>query len=152
MTLFPFELELDVRGYEVDSWGHVNNAVYLNWLEHVRWQCFASAGRDAFVSENVRPVVRYIDLNYLSETRFGDRLRLTFWPRKVGTTSMTFGTSIRIIASYSDTQVGRFALLSTTVLACTGPDGSKAAVPSNWRMWFPETDPGERPEEIIGKG
>ena len=26
-----------VAGYELDSFGHVNNAVYLNYLEQARW-------------------------------------------------------------------------------------------------------------------
>jgi YbgC/YbaW family acyl-CoA thioester hydrolase len=28
---------LTVRGYELDSYGHVNNAVYLQYLEQARW-------------------------------------------------------------------------------------------------------------------
>ena len=27
--------EFNVRGYELDSFGHVNNAVYLNYLEQI---------------------------------------------------------------------------------------------------------------------
>lgn len=33
--LFPFKVKLEVRGYEIDSFQHVNNAVYLNWLGSV---------------------------------------------------------------------------------------------------------------------
>ena len=32
-----FSYELTVRGNELDSFGHVNNAVYLNYLEQARW-------------------------------------------------------------------------------------------------------------------
>ena len=32
--------EFNVRGYELDSFGHVNNAVYLNYLEQARWEMF----------------------------------------------------------------------------------------------------------------
>jgi len=28
---------ITVRGYELDSYGHVNNAVYLQYLEQARW-------------------------------------------------------------------------------------------------------------------
>ena len=30
--IFPFRVVIEARGYEMDSYGHVNNAVYLNWL------------------------------------------------------------------------------------------------------------------------
>ena len=32
---------IQVRGYELDSFGHVNHANYLNYLEHARWRCYA---------------------------------------------------------------------------------------------------------------
>ena len=30
--------EMTVRGHEMDSFGHVNNAVYLNYCEQARWE------------------------------------------------------------------------------------------------------------------
>ena len=27
-----------VRGYELDSFGHLNNAVYLNYAEQAKWE------------------------------------------------------------------------------------------------------------------
>ena len=32
-----YKYNFTVRGYELDSFGHVNNAVYLNYLEQARW-------------------------------------------------------------------------------------------------------------------
>ena len=29
---------LEVRGYELDSFGHVNHGVYVSYLEHARWK------------------------------------------------------------------------------------------------------------------
>ena len=31
-----FKTELQVRSYELDFYGHVNNAIYLNYLEYAR--------------------------------------------------------------------------------------------------------------------
>jgi YbgC/YbaW family acyl-CoA thioester hydrolase len=33
----PHRTSLTVRGYELDSYGHVNNAVYLQYMEQARW-------------------------------------------------------------------------------------------------------------------
>ena len=36
MKDFDFQTEVQVRDYEIDIQGHVNNAVYQNYLEHCR--------------------------------------------------------------------------------------------------------------------
>ena len=41
---YDFELTLDVRDYECDLQGVVNNAVYQNYLEHARHQYLQSLG------------------------------------------------------------------------------------------------------------
>ena len=33
-----YTCHLTVRGNELDSFGHVNNAIYLNYLEQARWE------------------------------------------------------------------------------------------------------------------
>ena len=38
------EFRLTVRGYELDSFGHVNNAVYLNYMEQARWELLKDSG------------------------------------------------------------------------------------------------------------
>lgn len=38
------EMRLAVRGYELDSFGHVNNAVYLNYMEQARWEILNELG------------------------------------------------------------------------------------------------------------
>ena len=43
---FDFELEFEVRDYECDLQGMVNNAVYLNYLEHTRHQYLRSRDID----------------------------------------------------------------------------------------------------------
>ena len=39
-----FTYKFVVRGYELDSYGHVNNAVYLNYLEQARWDIIEQLG------------------------------------------------------------------------------------------------------------
>jgi thioesterase III len=138
---FPFSVELSVRGYEIDLWGHVNNAVYVQWLEESRWQ-MARAGDFAMKLGDVLPVVRHLELDYTAETVLGDRVRVTLWPRKVGTTSFTFGAAIRIVGADDVARVGKLALRATMVLACMRPGEGKVAVPDELRRYFPPADPG----------
>ena len=61
-----FELELQVRDYECDIQGIVNNAVYQNYLEHCRHKFLNSVGLDFAKLHNtgIDAVVIKAELNY----------------------------------------------------------------------------------------
>jgi acyl-CoA thioester hydrolase len=40
MTEANIELNLEIKPYNIDAAGHVNNAVYINWLEDLRINLF----------------------------------------------------------------------------------------------------------------
>ena len=40
----PFRVRVTVRGYELDTQGHLNQAVYLQYAEHARWECLRASG------------------------------------------------------------------------------------------------------------
>lgn len=39
-----FSVDVTVRGYELDTQGHLNQAVYLQYAEHARWELLRAAG------------------------------------------------------------------------------------------------------------
>jgi YbgC/YbaW family acyl-CoA thioester hydrolase len=47
-----FEYSFNVRGYELDSYGHVNHAVYFNYLEQARWELFHDLSLTGYFKEN----------------------------------------------------------------------------------------------------
>ncbi len=68
--------ELSVRSYECDSYGHVNNAVYLNYLEFARMDFLDASGfryKD-FVAAGFFLYVTHIDIRYRASAFLGDRL------------------------------------------------------------------------------
>lgn len=69
-----FSLEFKVRDYECDLQGIVNNAVYLNYLEHARHEFLLSRGISfAELSKNkINLVVIRTELDYVSPLRSGD--------------------------------------------------------------------------------
>jgi acyl-CoA thioester hydrolase len=57
----------------------VNQAVYLQYAEHARWQCFRAAGLtlEVLLEAGVGPVVLETKIRYLKELRAGDEVDIT---------------------------------------------------------------------------
>lgn len=70
-----FEYKLSVRGYELDSYGHVNNAVYLNYFEQARWEIFRQLDLiNYFRNNHLLLVVTEMQVRYSREARLFDEL------------------------------------------------------------------------------
>lgn len=70
-----FEYILNVRGYELDSYGHANHAVYLNYFEQARWEMFHQAGLMELLEKNRWfPVVIEVQVRYSHEVNLFDEL------------------------------------------------------------------------------
>lgn len=69
-----FEMEMEVRDYECDIQGIVNNAVYQNYLEHCRHKFLNFAGLDfaQLHADGIDAVVIKAELNYKFPLRPGD--------------------------------------------------------------------------------
>ncbi|MEV6971283.1 acyl-CoA thioesterase [Hamadaea sp. NPDC051192] len=75
----PFLVQVTVRGYELDTQGHLNQAVYLQYGEHARWECLRAAGlsQDRLIASGVGPVALEVTVRYLRELRGGDVVDVT---------------------------------------------------------------------------
>jgi acyl-CoA thioester hydrolase len=75
----PFHVRVRVRGYELDTQGHLNWAEYLHYAEHARWECLTSAGitQDALLATGVGPVVLDVRVTFRRELRGGDEVDVT---------------------------------------------------------------------------
>lgn len=71
-----YELKIKVRDYEVDSQGIVNNANYLHYLEITRHDFCEHAGTSfrAMQEQGLDPVVRKIEIEYLSSLTLGETM------------------------------------------------------------------------------
>jgi acyl-CoA thioester hydrolase len=72
---YDFELHFEVRDYECDLQGIVNNSVYQNYLEHTRHEFLKHLGLDFadLYSRGIVAVVARADLSYKTPLRPGDR-------------------------------------------------------------------------------
>lgn len=73
---YQFTLPIRVRDYETDSQGIVNNANYLHYLEITRHDFCEQAGTSfrAMQQQGLDPVVRKIEIEYLSSLTLGDTI------------------------------------------------------------------------------
>jgi YbgC/YbaW family acyl-CoA thioester hydrolase len=73
-----YRCELHVRGYELDSFGHVNHAVYIQYLEQARWELLTEEGITlAKLAEwKAWPVIAELNAKYLKPTFLGDKLSI----------------------------------------------------------------------------
>lgn len=69
------EFRLTVRGYELDSFGHVNNAVYLNYMEQARWEMLKDLNMyDQLLGNGFLLAVTEATIRYSREARIYDEL------------------------------------------------------------------------------
>lgn len=82
----PYSIELEVRDYECDLQGIVNNSVYQNYLEHARHCFLKSSGIDfaELTARGIHLVVIKAELDYKQSLRPGDRFRVTVRMEQVG--------------------------------------------------------------------
>lgn len=74
---YIFETVIDVRDYELDAEGIVNNANYLHYLEHSRHE-FCRKENFSFArmrEKGLDPVLRKVEIEYLLPLRSGDSVR-----------------------------------------------------------------------------
>ena len=70
-----FLYKLEVRGYELDSYNHVNNAVYLNYMEQARWDFFRQTDLLQLIKDSGKKlVVVGINIRYMKEIRLFDKI------------------------------------------------------------------------------
>ncbi len=72
-----YTYKTEVRGYELDSYGHVNNAVYLSYTEQARWKILRNAGLlKSFLNKNLLLVVTETNIRYMRELELFDEMEI----------------------------------------------------------------------------
>jgi len=126
----PSTTEVEARSYELDPYGHLNNAVYVSWLEHGRL-CYLRDRGETYTSLptsfGVHVVVVHQELSYRAQVRLGDRLRVESDVSRLGRSSFVFEQSI----TFADD--GRVAAEGTVTMACIGSEGRAVPIPDGLR-------------------
>jgi acyl-CoA thioester hydrolase len=100
--------EIEIRWNDTDGFGHVNNAVYLTYLEEVRDEWLATALGDGGEVEDF--VVARVAIDYRRElTQDDDRVIASCRLLRVGNSSFATSEEIRTLA-------GELAAVAETVM------------------------------------
>ena len=95
---YIFEHEFEVRDYECDLQGIVNNSVYQNYMEHTRHQFLKTIGLDfaELHTKGIDAVVARVEIAYKRSLRSGDRFVCKLRLKKEGIKYVFFQDIYRI--------------------------------------------------------
>ncbi len=79
-------VKLNVRYRDLDTLGHVNNAVYLSYIEHARVVMFDEYYRKY---GNFHFVIRRVEIDYLKPLYLLDEVEIYAWVSHIGRSSFT---------------------------------------------------------------
>ena len=93
-------IEITVRGYHLDLYGHVNNSRYLEFLEEGRWDYGADKIGQGFLEEKgLGMVVVNNNINYRGAAKLHDLIEVRTWIEKVTNKSIIYKQEIYLSSS-----------------------------------------------------
>jgi acyl-CoA thioester hydrolase len=129
IEVFTYYHPITVRFADLDPQGHVNNAVYLTYLESARLGYYEKAGiwgREAGMKTGM--VVAHIDIDYLAPIFFGQDIQVGVRLARLGQKSFT-------LAFLIETVPGKVPLARATsvMVAYDSATEQSIPVPLDWR-------------------
>jgi acyl-CoA thioester hydrolase len=118
---FDFVHRETVRFRDVDSMGHVNNAVFLTYLEEARIAFLLPLG-----AEVSSMILARVEIDFRAPLRMGDEVEIGVRPATVGTKSFELEYEVRsrdLVAAEAKTVIVSFDYES----------GRSIEVPESWR-------------------
>jgi acyl-CoA thioester hydrolase len=126
---FRHRTPLQVRFRDIDAFGHVNNAVFLTYIEQARVTFLTDildTGRDI----HAEPLIlARVELDFRSPIRMGEPLVVTTRAEWIGRSS--FGLAHRVLAGDDERLAGE---ARTVLVAYDYATSRPIPVPHDWRM------------------
>jgi acyl-CoA thioester hydrolase len=125
----PARLQLKVRHYEVDQYGHVNHAQYVHYLEVARIEALDALGLSLAEMRKQGYLILAADLSvkYLAPARSGDALEIVTYVREIRGARSIWIQEIRESASQ------RLLVTAEVTGAFATEDGRPARTPASFR-------------------
>ena len=74
----PFELDISIKSEDIDELGHVNNVVYLSWVQDVAISHWAFLTTPEHRAHYVWVALRH-EIDYAAQTLLGDGITARTW-------------------------------------------------------------------------
>lgn len=84
---WPVSVEFPVHWGDMDSFGHVNNAVYLTWFESARIAYFRQIRQEFITADNVGPILARMEIDYRLPVEYPDTVRCEATVTSLGNSS-----------------------------------------------------------------
>lgn len=121
--------KLTVRSYELDSYNHVNNAIYLEYLEFARMEFLRAIGfrYNDLYEAGYYLYITHIDIHYRLSARLFDELSIEVEPIKLGKLSGTFRQRI-------SNQRGELCAEADVSWGCVDRNGKPTRMPEEFHV------------------
>jgi len=132
MDEYEFVTDVEVRYRDLDPMGHVNNAVYLTYLETARIRYLQAVLDGGLQAGSI--VVANVDIDFRAPIRRNqDAVTVGVRPAEIGTTSVTLEYEIRA----GDRTA---AVAESTFVSYDADAGEPTPVPDDWRAAIGASD------------
>lgn len=140
------------RSYELDSYRHLNNGVYVGWFEQGRLEYLQSLdfSYDGFADRRQWIVVARTEVDFRRPLHLGDAVALETRVVAFGRSSVRFSqrmlatppatTAAAAAAPGGATPTAALAAEALTVMVFSGPDGRSIPVPDDFRLAVGEVE------------
>ena len=125
MTNGEFTHVEPVRFRDLDPMGHVNNAVFLTYIEQARVAVFAAVGA-ATELDDMNLIIARVEIDFKAPVRLGQEVEISVRASRFGTKSFDFDYVLRV-----DGEV--VAEAKSVLVAYDYGKGEAIELPSEWR-------------------
>ncbi len=126
-----FSIQIEIRWADVDSFGHVNNAAFLSYLEECRSRWMSSVPSH-WDDGDTGPVVANININYRQPIHWPQAIEVTLKPLSPGRSSIKLESEIRS-APVAEKEPLRFADATVTLVWIDKQTGEPVPLPPSIR-------------------
>jgi len=129
MAKFTYYHPIPLRYADLDPQGHVNNAVYLTYVESARLGYYEATGiwqKDS--GDLTGMVVAHLDIDYLSPITLGQHIQIGIRLARIGHKSLTLDFQIELLPEGSVVARGK-----SVMVAYDNAAQSSRPFPADWR-------------------